>query len=65
MPYSPGGIICDAIEIEDHNVDRRQGEQWHTYTSKAGSQKVSDEFIAHLDLIEEAATSHTASGQVQ
>jgi hypothetical protein len=60
-----GGIIFNGTEREDHNVYRRQGDQWQSYTPKAGLQKVSNELAAHLDLVEQAAATYKSSGQVQ
>ena len=62
---SGGGIICDGTETEDHNVYRRQGDQWHSYTSEAGSQKVSDEIAMHLGLVEQAAAYFKSNGRIQ
>lgn len=60
-----GGIIFGVIETEDHNVYRRLGDQWQSYTREAGSQKVSDEIAAHLGLVEQAAAYFKSNGRIQ
>jgi hypothetical protein len=60
-----GGIIFGGSETEDHNVYRRHGDQWHSYTPEAGLQKVSEEIAAHLDLVEQAAAIYKVTGQIQ
>jgi hypothetical protein len=60
-----GGVIFDVIETEDHNVCRRQGDQWKSYTPEAGSQKVSDEIAVHLGLVEQAAAYFKSNGRIQ
>jgi hypothetical protein len=60
-----GGVIFDVIETEDHNVYRRLGDHWQSYTPEAGSQKVSDEIAAHLGLVEQAAAYFKSNGRIQ
>ena len=60
-----GGNINNGVKTEDHNVYRRQGNQWQMQTPEASLQTVSDKLSAHLDLVEQAATTHKATGQVQ
>jgi hypothetical protein len=60
-----GGTIFNGIETEDHNVYRRKGDQWQSYTPESGLQKVSDELAAHLDLVEQAAAIYKNPGPVQ
>src|SRR5580693_9424954 len=60
-----GGIICRGIETLDHNTYRQKGNQWQSYTPETGSQIVSDEIAAHLDLVEQTAASFKSSGPVQ
>jgi hypothetical protein len=60
-----GGIIFGVIETEDHNVYRRQGDQWECYTPETGSQRVSDEIALHLGLVEQAAAYFKSNGRIQ
>ena len=60
-----GGVIFDVIETEDHNVYRRQGDQWRSYAPEAESQKVSDEIAVHLGLVEQAAAYFKSNGRIQ
>ncbi len=60
-----GGIINNGVKTEDHNVYRRQGNQWQMQTPEGGSERVSDGLATHLDLVDQAAAIYKSSGQVQ
>jgi|SRR5882762_8298391 len=60
-----GCIIHNGVETEDHDVYRRQGDQWQMQAPETRSQRVSDELAAHLDLVEQAAATYKSPGRVQ